>query len=49
MGSEMCIRDRQRSVEMAAIIRSGCADLRDDLMEDAAYRYYFEKADALEE
>ena len=39
----------QRSVEMAAIIRSGCADLRDDLMEDAAYQYYFEKADALEE
>ena len=39
----------QRSVEMAAIIRSGCADLRDDLMEDAAYRYYLEKADALEE
>ena len=39
----------QRSVEMAAIIRSGSADLRDDLMEDAAYRYYFEKADALEE
>ena len=39
----------QRSVEMAAIICSGSADLRDDLMEDAAYRYYFEKADALEE
>ena len=38
----------QRSVEMAAIIRSGSSSLRDILEKDKAYRYYFEKEDLLE-
>lgn len=39
----------QRSVEMAAIIRSGSNNLKGVLMEDRAYQSYYEQADALEE
>lgn len=39
----------RRSVEMAAIIRAGSRDLKGILCQDSAYRYYYEKAESLEE